>query len=111
MAEIKASKSEPDIPFPASLIPTLDEAGSPGDSYLSRTLTLYPGLCDSRVGVVGMGTAVRVTRVDLTAAELRPASAKCAYGAQVRRVLAVAFVLEGRPRTEPATSLAWIVRR
>ncbi len=50
-----------------------------------------------------MGTAVRVTRVDLTAAELRAASARCADGAQVRRILAVALVLEGRSRTEAAT--------
>jgi transposase len=49
-----------------------------------------------------MGTAVRVTRDDLTAADLRAASAKCADGAQVRRILAVALVLEGRPRTEAA---------
>ena len=49
-----------------------------------------------------MGTAVEVTRDDLTPAELRAASAKCADGAQVRRILAVALVLEGRPRTEAA---------
>ena len=49
-----------------------------------------------------MGTAVRVTRGDLTAADLRAASAKCTDGAQVRRMLAVALVLEGRPRTEAA---------
>jgi len=49
-----------------------------------------------------MGTAVRVTRLDLTAAELRAASAKCTDGAQVRRILALAFVLEGRPRREAA---------
>jgi transposase len=49
-----------------------------------------------------MGTAVEVTRDDLTPAELRAASAKCAEGAQVRRILAVALVLEGRPRTEAA---------
>jgi transposase len=49
-----------------------------------------------------MGTAVRVTRGDLTAADLRAASAKCTDGAQVRRILALALVLEGRPRTEAA---------
>ncbi len=49
-----------------------------------------------------MGTAVKVTRDDLTAAELRAASAKCTDGAQVRRILALALVLEGRPRTEAA---------
>ena len=49
-----------------------------------------------------MGTALRVTRGDLTAADLRAASAKCTDGAQVRRILALALVLEGRPRTEAA---------
>jgi transposase len=49
-----------------------------------------------------MGTAVRITRVDLTAAELRAASAKCTDGAQVRRILALALVLEGRARSEAA---------
>jgi transposase len=49
-----------------------------------------------------MGTAVKVTRGDLTPADLRKASAKCADGAQVRRILAVALVLDGRPRTEAA---------
>ncbi len=49
-----------------------------------------------------MGTAVQVTRNDFTAADLRAASAKCADGAQVRRILALALVLEGRPRTEAA---------
>ena len=49
-----------------------------------------------------MGTAVRVTRGDLTAAGLRAASAKCMDGAQVRRILALALVLEGRPRSEAA---------
>ena len=49
-----------------------------------------------------MGTAVKVTRVDLTAADLRTASAKCRDGAQVRRILALALVLDGRPRSEAA---------
>ena len=49
-----------------------------------------------------MGTAVRVTRGDLTSSGLRAASAKCTDGAQVRRILAVALVLEGRPRSEEA---------
>jgi transposase len=53
-------------------------------------------------GVVGMGMAVRVTRDDLTAAALRAASSKCSDGAQVRRILALALVLEGLPRSEAA---------
>ena len=47
-----------------------------------------------------MGAAVRITRDEFTAAELRAASAKCSDGAQVRRLLALALVLEGRPRSE-----------
>jgi transposase len=49
-----------------------------------------------------MGSAVKITRVDLSAAELRSASARCVDGAQVRRILALALVLEGKPRTEAA---------
>jgi transposase len=49
-----------------------------------------------------MGTAVEVTWDELTAAELRLASARCGDGAQVRRILALAMVLEGRPRSEAA---------
>lgn len=49
-----------------------------------------------------MGKAVRVTRGGFTAADLRAASAKSTDGAQVRRMLALALVLEGRSRTEAA---------
>ena len=49
-----------------------------------------------------MGKAVSVTRGDVTATGLRSASAKCADGARVRRILALALVLEGRPRSEAA---------
>jgi len=50
-----------------------------------------------------MGTSVKVTRQDMTAAELRAAASKCADGAQVRRMLALALVLDGRSRTEAAS--------
>lgn len=50
-----------------------------------------------------MGVAVRITRGEFSAADLRLASAKCGDGAQVRRLLAVALVLEGRPRSEAAS--------
>jgi transposase len=50
-----------------------------------------------------MGAAVGVTRTELTAAELRSASSKCPDGAQVRRILALALVLEGRSRGEAAS--------
>jgi len=49
-----------------------------------------------------MGAAVKITRDELTTAELRLAAARCADGAQVRRMLAVALVMEGRPRREAA---------
>ena len=62
-------------------------------------MSLY---CDSRSGVGYVGTALRITRDDLTAADLRAASAKCSDGAQVRRILALALVLEGRQRAEAA---------
>jgi len=49
-----------------------------------------------------MGTALAITRTDHTAAELRVVACKCTDGEQVRRLLALALVLEGRPRTEAA---------
>lgn len=49
-----------------------------------------------------MGAAVRITRTDRTATELRAAAGKCRDRAQVRRMLSLAMVLEGRPRTEAA---------
>lgn len=50
-----------------------------------------------------MGAALEVTRTEHTGAELRALSSRCSDGAQVRRVLALAMVLEGRSRTEAAT--------
>src|SRR3954471_21699289 len=49
-----------------------------------------------------MGTAVSITWTEYTSAELRMLARKCEHGAQVRRLLAVALVLEGRPRGEAA---------
>ncbi len=49
-----------------------------------------------------MGAAVTITRMEHTAAELRAMAGKCRDGAQVRRLLAVAMVLEGCARTEAA---------
>lgn len=49
-----------------------------------------------------MGQAVAIARTEHTAAELRGMAAKCRDGAQVRRLLALAMVLEGCPRTEAA---------
>jgi transposase len=49
-----------------------------------------------------MGTALGITRMDHTSAELRALSGKCPDSAQVRRLLALALVLDGRPRSEAA---------
>ena len=65
-----------------------------------------------------MGAPLEISRTDRTGAELRALSGRCRDGAQVRRILAVAMVLEGRTRTEAAeevrslgatfVELAWI---
>lgn len=49
-----------------------------------------------------MGTALAITRTDHTASELRAVACKSTDGEQIRRILALALVLEGRPRTEAA---------
>jgi transposase len=49
-----------------------------------------------------MGVAVEVTRSDYTAVDLRYYASKSLDGAQVRRLLALASVLEGRCRGEAA---------
>jgi transposase len=49
-----------------------------------------------------MGAAVEITRTDYTAYELRHHASKSVDGAQVRRLLALASILEGRCRGEAA---------
>ena len=49
-----------------------------------------------------MGAPLEITRRDYTAVELRSLSGRCSDGAQVRRILTLAMVLEGRSRTEAA---------
>lgn len=49
-----------------------------------------------------MGAAVVIGRTEHAAFDLRATAARCRDGAQVRRLLAVAMVLEGHPRTEAA---------
>lgn len=51
-----------------------------------------------------MGNAVTVTRTEHTVAELRVFAAKSRDAAQVRRLLAIALVVEGVSRTEAAAS-------
>ncbi len=49
-----------------------------------------------------MGAPLEITRTDYRADELRGLCVRCSDGAQVRRILALAMVLEGRSRTEAA---------
>lgn len=49
-----------------------------------------------------VGAPLEITRDEYTGAELRALSSRCSDGAQVRRMLALAMVLEGRSRTEAA---------
>jgi transposase len=49
-----------------------------------------------------MGAPLEITRPDHTSDELRRLCGRCSDGAQVRRMLALAMVMEGRPRTEAA---------
>jgi transposase len=49
-----------------------------------------------------MGATLKVTCADHTSAELRALAGRCPDGAQVRRMLALALVLEGRSRGEAA---------
>lgn len=49
-----------------------------------------------------MGAPITITRDEFTAAQLRAGSAKSTDGGQVRRMLALALVLEGRRRSEAA---------
>ena len=49
-----------------------------------------------------MGVAVEITRTDYTACDLRSYASKSVDGAQVRRLLALASILEGRCRGEAA---------
>lgn len=49
-----------------------------------------------------MGAPLGITRTEYTSGELRAICGRCRDGAQVRRLLALALVLEGRPRSEAA---------
>ena len=48
-----------------------------------------------------MGATLKITCADHTSAELRALAGKCTDGAQVRRMLALALVLEGQVVTAP----------
>lgn len=49
-----------------------------------------------------MAAAVNITREDHATADLRGLASKCADGAQVRRLLELALILEGHRREEAA---------
>jgi len=49
-----------------------------------------------------MNAPLEITRTDYTSAELRSLSGRCPDGARVRRLLALALVLDGHSRTEAA---------
>jgi transposase len=51
-----------------------------------------------------MSAALEITRKDHTSGTLRALAGKCHDAAQVRRILALAMVLDGRPRSEAASS-------
>lgn len=51
-----------------------------------------------------MGSALQITRTDATSGGLRALASKCRDGAQVRRLLALAMVIDGHPRGEAASS-------
>ena len=49
-----------------------------------------------------MGRPIEITRFEHSAAELRELAARTQDGAVVRRVLAIALILEGHPREQAA---------
>jgi hypothetical protein len=51
-----------------------------------------------------MGTAIEITYLDRSAAELRELAAKTRDGAVVRRLLGIAMLLDGWSRGEAATA-------
>ncbi len=59
-------------------------------------------VADSRRGEGLMTTAVKISRVEQTAAELRALAVKSRDGAHGRRLLAIAMVLEGSRREDAA---------
>ncbi len=57
-----------------------------------------------------MGAAISITRLDLTASELRKAASGEKNSAAARRILALALVLDGLDRKTPRKPAAWTVR-
>jgi hypothetical protein len=57
-----------------------------------------------------MSAAIPITRLDRTASELRSFASKCGDGPQVRRIRAIALVLEGRFAPKRRCRMAWTGR-
>ena len=49
-----------------------------------------------------MGVAVKITRTDHSASDLRAIAGSCRDGAQVRRLLAIALIMAGASRLDAA---------
>src|SRR4051812_11564835 len=84
----------------ARFIPARDENDSPVSSQRCGRL-IRSARC-RLAGERSMGAAVAVTRSELTPAQLRAAACASEEPAQVRRLLAIALVLEGVPRQQAA---------
>jgi transposase len=82
------------------IIPARDENDSPVSSQRCGRL-IRSARC-RLAGERSMGAAVAVTRSELTPAQLRAAACASEEPAQVRRLLAIALVLEGVPRQQAA---------
>ena len=80
------------------LIPTAPAFDSFWDSQIRESLTR----CWLLRGVASMGAAVSITRLDVTAAELRMAAGREKDGSAARRMLAIAMILDGTDRKTAA---------
>lgn len=58
-----------------------------------------------------MGAMLRITRKEYRSADLPPLSSQCENGAEVRRMMALALVLDGGHGPRRRLSTGWIVRR
>src|SRR3954452_6211058 len=86
-------------PRRAQLIPTAAAFDSFWDFQIEETLTRCWLMREEQTS---MGGAVAITRVDLTAAELRAAAGREKDGSAARRMLALAMVLDGADRKSAA---------
>jgi transposase len=80
------------------IIPTALAVDSFWDSQIRESLTR----CRLLRGAASMGAAVSITRLDVTAAELRMAAGREKDGSAARRMLAIAMILDGADRKTAA---------